>query len=424
MVRDLKHTEVGDIPVDWEVQTFEETFKILSNNTLSRENLNNRGGAVRNIHYGDVLTQFSEVLKCNEEEISYINDLSLLSSSTQLLQDGDLIIADTAEDETVGKATEVQGLGDAKLVAGLHTIPCRVKKGNFAPRWLGYYMNSHIYHDQIIPYITGIKVSSISKSAIAGTLIFIPPKEEQEAIAAALSSIDELINSLHKEITKKKNIKYGLLQTLLSPYDADNNAKKEWVCEKLDDVTVKIGVGLATSVTEHYRETGVPIFRNLNIKENYLDDGDLLFLDESFAMKNPNKVIHTGDVLTVHTGYVGTSCVVPGKYDGAMTFTTLITSVKMNVLLPEYLAYHLNSPFGRKEVENLQASGGRNNLNVGDFEQYKVAFPSDIEEQRKIITILHDVDDDIGFLQDKLEKQKMIKAGMMSELLTGKIRLV
>lgn len=128
MVRETKHTEIGDIPADWEIQTFEETFRILSNNTLSRENFNNRGGAVRNIHYGDILTQFTEVLDCSENEIPYVNDLSLLTASTQLLQDGDIVIADTAEDETVGKVTEVQGIGKDKLVAGLHTIPCRVKK--------------------------------------------------------------------------------------------------------------------------------------------------------------------------------------------------------------------------------------------------------------------------------------------------------
>ena len=88
-----KHTEIGDIPADWEIQTFEETFRILSNNTLSRENFNNRGGAVRNIHYGDILTRFPEVLDCCEEDIPYINDLGLITSSAQLLQDGDIITA-------------------------------------------------------------------------------------------------------------------------------------------------------------------------------------------------------------------------------------------------------------------------------------------------------------------------------------------
>ena len=121
MVRKLKHTEIGDIPVDWELQTFDETFRVISNNTLSRENLNNRGGAVRNIHYGDILTKFPEVLDCSEDEIPFVNDLSLLSSSTQLLQDGDIVVADTAEDETVGKVIEVQNLGDSKPHMGLTT---------------------------------------------------------------------------------------------------------------------------------------------------------------------------------------------------------------------------------------------------------------------------------------------------------------
>ena len=203
MVRELKHTEIGDIPVDWELQTFDETFRVLSNNTLSRENLNNRGGAVRNIHYGDILTKFPEVLNC-KEEIPYVNDLSLLSSSTQLLQDGDIVIADTAEDETVGKVTEVQNLGDSKRVAGLHTIPCRVKKGDFAPGWLGYYMNSNLFHNQILPYITGIKVSSISKGAISETLILVPPFDEQEKIVQSLNEVQLLMTAETKGVNKMK----------------------------------------------------------------------------------------------------------------------------------------------------------------------------------------------------------------------------
>lgn len=214
MVREMKHTEIGDIPKDWELQTFEETFRVLSNNTLSRENLNSRYGAVRNIHYGDILMKFPEVLDCHEEEIPYINDLSLLSSSTQLLQDGDIVIADTAEDETVGKVTEVQNLGNSKLVAGLHTIPCRVKKGDFAPGWLGYYMNSNLFHNQILPYITGIKVSSISKSAISDILIVVPPFDEQEKIVHSLNEIQLLMAVETKVINKIKLVKNGCLSKM------------------------------------------------------------------------------------------------------------------------------------------------------------------------------------------------------------------
>ena len=216
MVRKMKHTEIGDIPADWELQSFEETFKVLSNNSLSRDNLNFRTGVVRNIHYGDILTKFSEVLNCCEEEIPYVNDLALLTSSTQLLQDGDIIIADTAEDDTVGKVVEIQKIESGKLVSGLHTIPCRVKKGDFYPGYLGYYMNSRLYHGQVLPYVTGIKVSAISKTAIKDTLIVIPKIDEQRRIVQTLTDIDKVICELKQLIEKKRNVFEGIKFELTS----------------------------------------------------------------------------------------------------------------------------------------------------------------------------------------------------------------
>ena len=100
-----------------------------------------------------------------------------------------------------------------------------------------------------------------------------------------------------------------------------------WEQRKVGEVSKRVIVGLATSVTPYYREEGVPILRNLNIKENYLDDTDILFLDRPYAESQVSKQIHAGDVLTVHTGYIGISCVVPEKYDNCLTFTTLILSL-------------------------------------------------------------------------------------------------
>ena len=211
---ELKHTEIGDIPTDWEVQTFEETFRVLSNNTLSRAELNNRGGNVRNIHYGDILVRYSEVIDCASEDIPFVTDTSVIRSSAMLLQDGDIVIADTAEDDVVGKVAEISGLGDGKLVAGLHTIPCRVKKGDFVPGWLGYYMNSYVYHKQILPFVTGIKVSSISKTAIAGTYILVPPKHVQEFIVQILDDVEKNIAKCKAEINKLLYIQEACMQAM------------------------------------------------------------------------------------------------------------------------------------------------------------------------------------------------------------------
>jgi len=418
MVRELKHTEIGDIPVDWEIQTFEETFKILSNNTLSRENLNNRGGAVRNIHYGDVLTQFSEVLKCNEEEIPYINDLSLLSSSTQLLQDGDIIIADTAEDETVGKATEVQGLGDGKLVAGLHIIPCRVKKGDFAPGWLGYYMNSHMYHDQIIPYITGIKVSSISKSAIAETLILIPPKEEQEAIVKSLQDIDLLILELSLVMKKKNEIKNTLLHELMTGERRMPGFTTPWKVIKLKEMFSEFIVPMRDK----------PKKLNGIIPWCRIEDFDGKYLYKSKSNQGVNsetieemnlKVFPIGTLLVSCSANLGRCAIVSAELITNQTFIGLVPNLKTDV---EFFYYRMC--YEEKILNNMATGTTISYLSREQFEEYELLVPNDKKEQQTISMLLSDFDDEIDGIYAKLSKYKMLKQGMMSDLLTGKIRLV
>ena len=197
---------------------------------------------------------------------------------------------------------------------------------------------------------------------------------------------------------------------------------KDWEVKRLGEVATRIGVGLATSVTQYYRNEGTVLFRNLNIKPGRLDDQDVLYLDDVFAKSQPGKLIHEGDVLSVHTGYVGISCVVPKKYEGSLSFTTLITTPNRDNLLSEYMVVYMNSDLGAGEVESLQSSGGRSNLNVAEFERLRIALPP-LPEQRRIAAALGDVDKLIENLKKRVEKKKNLKRGAMQELLTGKRRL-
>lgn len=194
----------------WEQKTFDETFSILSNNTLSRAELNYENGNYKNIHYGDVLIKFSAFIDVSSPEVPYINDENSSSKLDNiLLQDGDIIIADTAEDFTVGKATEVENIDKIKVVSGLHTIPCRPKI-KFSPRYLGYYVNSPAYHNQLIPFIQGVKVSSISKTLIKKTFVSFPSLAEQTKIADFLSCLDKKIETQNKIISKYETLIKGL----------------------------------------------------------------------------------------------------------------------------------------------------------------------------------------------------------------------
>ncbi|MGE9881655.1 restriction endonuclease subunit S [Blautia obeum] len=308
-----------------------------------------------------------------------------------------------------------------------HLIRLRFDEKKVNPKYILQVFSDeyHYLSDQTARLAVGGIMDGLSVGIVSRLNVMYPERfDEQERIISVLSDIDELIIDLKKRIRKQKDIRQGVTQQLLTGKKRINGFSSTWRTEQLSTVSSRIGVGLATSVTQYYRDEGRIIFRNLNIKENYLDDSDVLFLDNDFASKNPNKEIREGDVLTVHTGYVGVSCVVPEKYDGALTFTTLITTTKKKELLPEYLSYHLNSSLGHKVIEDLQTSGGRNNLNVADFEKYTLSFPSEIEEQKEIIDILKDMDCDIRRLEEKLLKYQKIKQGMMEELLTGKVRIV
>ena len=203
----------------WEQKTFDETFSILSNNTLSRAELNYENGNYKNIHYGDVLIKFSAFIDASSPEVPYINDENSSSKLDNiLLQDGDIIIADTAEDFTVGKATEIENIDKIKVVSGLHTIPCRPKI-KFSPRYLGYYVNSPAYHNQLIPFIQGVKVSSISKTLIKKTFVSFPSLSEQTKIADFLSCLDKKIETQNKIISDLKVLKKELMDYILNTCD-------------------------------------------------------------------------------------------------------------------------------------------------------------------------------------------------------------
>ena len=173
-------------------------FDGLQNNTLSRAELIYEGGTIQNIHYGDILTKFGDCLDVSTAMLPYISDATKVDRfKASYLQNGDVIIADTAEDETVGKCTEIQGLSGIKVLSGLHTIPCRPKM-NFGAKYLGYYMNSPAYHSQLFPLMQGIKVTSISKSALQVTELSVPKSvDEQVKIGECFSAIDKTI-TLHQ----------------------------------------------------------------------------------------------------------------------------------------------------------------------------------------------------------------------------------
>ena len=213
---DVPEVRFAGFTEDWEQREFKNLFKILPNNTLSRAELSFEKGIVKNLHYGDILIKFNEILDSCDKKIPFISrDMNFEKIKNAILKNGDVVIADAAEDEAVGKCTEIFNISqNEQIISGLHTIPCRPNI-DFAQGFLGYYMNSNSYHSQLVPLMQGIKVLSLSKSSLQDTLITFPrTKKEQARIGTFFRQLDRLVALHQRKVALLQNIKKACLEKM------------------------------------------------------------------------------------------------------------------------------------------------------------------------------------------------------------------
>ncbi|MBV3377388.1 restriction endonuclease subunit S [Catenibacterium mitsuokai] len=199
----------------WEQREFSKIFDCtISNNTLSRSELSYEEGSILNIHYGDILIKYGSILDIHKYKIPRIPNKKKEDFKGSLLQPGDVVIADTAEDETTGKACEIGSLFGNSIVAGLHTMVARPNI-EMASGYLGYYLNSNAYHCQLLPMMQGIKVLSLSRANVKKTVLKFPEStKEQQLIANYFIQLDELITLHQRKLEKLKNIKKSMLEKM------------------------------------------------------------------------------------------------------------------------------------------------------------------------------------------------------------------
>ena len=195
-----------------------------------------------------------------------------------------------------------------------------------------------------------------------------------------------------------------------------------WEKFELEKLASKISVGIATEVRPYVStKEEVPILRNQNIKAGYFDDSSLEYIIPEFDESNKTKRVHKKDVLIVRTGSnMGNACVVPDKFEGSQTFTTLIVRPIITDLNSEFLSYHINY-FGLSEIQRLSAGGGKPNLNAGFLKRYRINV-GQLVEQQKIASFLSAVDQKIQQLIKKKALLDRYKKGVMQQLFSGQLR--
>lgn len=398
---------------NWIIDNF--NFEFLQTNSFSRSKMSYEKGSVKNIHYGDILTKYGDILR-DISVVPFINedvDLSKFHKESYL-KNGDIIIADTAEDFTAGKAIEVLNI-DFPILAGQHTFLCRPKT-NFAPGFMGYYLNSPSYHNRLIHLLTGTKVYSISKANIKNTFILYPEKyEEQQKIADCLSSIDELIDAESRKLKALKKYKKGLMQKL---FPLEGKSLPECRFPEFQECD-----------EWEYEEVGqfgeVITGKTPSTSDLYLWDGDIQFVtptditENKYQYHTQRTVVKTPKMMVLPKYTIMFTCIASiGKM--ALSIYPCVTNQQINSIIPkscynnEFIYYLL------LQKTFLIKSGFANLtlpiINKTDFLKIQLPITLDKKEQQKIANCLSEIDTIIIEQSNKVQQLKKHKKGLIQGL--------
>jgi type I restriction enzyme S subunit len=409
-----KDSPLGIIPKEWEVKRLNLVFIFIRNNSLSRSELNEFYGKLLNIHYGDVLIKFGSILDTSTTKLPHVNDNVITNNiTTDYLKDGDIVIADTAEDDMVGKACEVIGIGKKVIVSGLHTICIRPKINTFAPKFLGYFINASLYHNQLLPLIQGIKVCSISKQAIKNTLFLIPPISEQKKIAEILGTWDEAIEKQARIINLLEQRKRGLMQQLLTGKKRLKGFDEAWRSIKLGEICKFIGGGTPSKSKEYFWNGDIPWISSSDLSDGSIYSCNISrYITKQAINDSATRLIPKGSLLIVSRVGIGKVAIAPCDLCVSQDFTCCI-DIQGDAI---YLAYIIKKLMTVKAYQSQGTS--IKGIKGATIHNLSILMPS-LKEQIAIAKILVAADNEIGLITQKLENLQKQKKGLMQILLIG-----
>ena len=419
-----KQTEVGVIPEDWAVKPLYELFAFSGGYTASRAQLSNEGHCY--LHYGDIhgTSKTTVDTSLDYSDIPKLEISLSRVSRDSLLDDGDVVFVDASEDdEGASKHVVVINKDCLPFISGLHTIVAKTKTADLDPNYRRYCFKTQAIRRQFLFYAVGTKVTGISKSNIRKLFLPLPSLSAQCAIAAALSDVDALLDSLGRLIAKKRDLKQAAMQKLLNGKTRLSGFEADWKVVTAGDIgRFRGGTGFPTRF-QGATFGKYPFFKvsDMNNKGN-----------ETF-METSNNYI--SEALRKQIGAVlfSANSIVFAKVGAAVFLERKKILTRASCLdnnMAGYVVDDTRADFRFIHYVLL-------NMKLGDLVS-TTALPSlsgrvlaaiefilpPFKEQTAIATVLSDMDAEITALEKRYTKTRDLKQAMMQELLTGKTRLV
>jgi type I restriction enzyme, S subunit len=416
-------TDIGMIPDDWECRPLGELT------TRVGSGLTPTGGARVYVQEGRPFLRSQNIGWgiLNLEDLTYITDEIHANFRASEIRDGDVLLNITGA--SIGRSA----VADARVAKGnvnQHVCGIRTDPGLLDPTFLNAYLLSESGQKQIDSFQAGGNRQGLNYNQIRSFLIPLPPITEQHAIAEALSDVDELLGALEALIAKKRAIKQGTMQQLLSGKTRLPGFSVEWEPKRLGDHLkfLRHGVNSRAELSNdervrylHYGDihTTTDVFLDARLNSlptlstnrakslDRLQDGDLVLVDASEDLEGVRKSVEIKGL---------DQEMVSGLHTIAVRFDK-------DVLADGYKAYLQFCPDFRKQLSRLAAGTKVYATNRAHIASVEMLLPS-TDEQIAIAAVLSDMDAEIAALEARRDKTRSIKKGMMQQLLTGRIRLV
>ena len=406
-----KQTEVGVIPEDWEVEPLKSLLKEPPKYGINAAAVPLTADLPVYIR----ITDISEDGYYSPEKVVGVNSPF---SSSYILNEGDIVLARTGA--SVGKSYLYRKEDGTLIYAGF-LIKVSPNEKQLNPKYLHQYLKTEHYWAWVIVNSMRSGQPGINGNEYGRLLIPLPSIEEQAAIATALSDADNLIQSLEKLIAKKEAIKTGTMQQLLT-----GKTRLPEFATREDRSTKGFKQTELGRIPEDWDLVELRDLLSYEQPTKYIIDGNEFLEDGTTPVLTAGKSFILGYTEEAHGIYRSLPTIIFDDFTTATQFVNFPFKVKssaMKILKPKSTSVPIQLIY--LLLSNIDYKVGDHKRHwISEFSSLKVRLPNSSIEQNAIATILSDMDAEIQALQQRLEKTRDIKQGMMQQLLTGKVRLV
>jgi type I restriction enzyme S subunit len=363
-----------------------------------------------------------------------------LVSESQKLKKGDIAVCmSNGSRQLVGKSGMLQNEPEYPLTVGAFCSVFRCMSEDDSD-YVRYLFQSRAYQHGIDITLAGSAINNLKNSDIEEIEVPVAPKRLRKKISEVLKTIDNQIDATQALIDKYTAIKQGMMADLFSRgIDPETKAlrptfeeapelyhktplgmlPKEWLLVRTETVAREVVVGIVIEPSKYYTSEGVPVFRSANIQENNINPRNFVYMSEESNQINRKSMLRTGDVITVRTGYPGTTCVVTEEYERSNAVDIIITRLGESVT-PQFFSLWVNSDSGKRQVLSTQGGLAQQHFNVGEMKNLLLPKIS-LKEQELILQAANCLLSKIKLETQYLLKLKQQKSGLMQDLLAGKV---